>query len=93
MSQQTASQRALEDLIIECKDFIALKNKNRYSGGTQPNVATYLINKHWWRNYKKYIHYKDVKMHRKPYESQTDLHPGSIDNEERLCITGEEADQ
>lgn len=32
-------------------------------------------------------------MHRKPYESQTDLHPGSIDNEERLCITGEEADQ
>lgn len=46
---------------------------------------SYLISKNWWRNYKKYIFYSDVKGHNKPQMHTRDMHPGPIRNDEELC--------
>lgn len=46
----------------------------------------YIITKKWWKKYKEYVHYKDVKRHNKPDHEAEDRHPGPITNEEELCI-------
>lgn len=70
------SNRSLEDLITECKAFITLKNKNRTERNPPVGQAAYLINKKWWRNYKQYIFYREVKSNTKPVEPAEDRHPG-----------------
>ena len=46
---------------------------------------SYLISKNWWRAYKEYIFYKEVKAHDKPVMPDQDRHPGPIRNDEELC--------
>lgn len=81
--------KTLEDLIAECKEFITLKNKNRTERNPQVGKASYLVNKKWLKQYKKYIQYKKVKQSDKPEAINDSDHPGPIDNDEQLCEINE----
>eukprot|EP00347_Sterkiella_histriomuscorum_P018454 403345455 len=77
--------RTVEDLVDECKQFIALKNKNSMERNPAVGKPSFLINKTWWRNYKIYVFYKDVNSHNKPVNPAEDKHPGQIQNDDILC--------
>lgn len=47
--------------------------------------AAYLIGKKWWKNYKQYVFYREVKSNNKPVQPAEDQHPGPINNDEELC--------
>jgi hypothetical protein len=77
--------RTIDDLVSECKAFIELKSRNRYERNPSVGKASYLITKNWWKNYKLYVYYDDVRRSNKPKEREEDLHPGTIDNDIWLC--------
>ncbi len=79
------SNKSLEELVAECKEFIELKNKNRVSRNPPVGEAVFLVNKKWWKNYKQYIFYREVKSNTKPVTPAEDRHPGPINNDEELC--------
>lgn len=77
--------RTIEDLVEECKQFIQLKNKNSMERNPGVGKPSYLISKLWWKKYKQYVLYSDVKRHNKPVQPADDLNPGPITNDEDLC--------
>jgi hypothetical protein len=77
--------RTLDDLVDECKLFITLKNKNQFERNPGVGKPSFLITKNWWKNYKKYVLYYDVKRHNKPVMPAEHLSPGPITNDEYLC--------
>jgi len=83
------SSRTLEDLVDECKQFIQLKNKNRHERNPPVGQPSFLVSKAWWRRYKDYVFYKEVKSHSKPEEPTADRHPGPISNLEDICDASE----
>lgn len=46
----------------------------------------YLLSKEWFKSYKTYILYSDMKRNNKPVMPETIVHPGHIKNDEELCI-------
>lgn len=58
--------RTIEDLVEECKQFIILKNKNQMERNPPVGKASYVISKAWWKKYKQYVFYNEVKRHNKP---------------------------
>ena len=77
-------QRTEEDLITEAKEFF--KINRRYKQDSYPDAGTvaYIINKKWWKAYKAYICYKEIKQNQRPELEENHLqerHPGDIDNE------------
>jgi hypothetical protein len=77
----------LEQLIIECREFISLKNKNSRERNPDAGTSLFLVSKTWLKAYKEYIFYDDVKRNNKPHmpENGQLIHPGPITNDEDIC--------